>query len=174
VTTLDAPPRRPLAPTLRAPSDRPEEIVSFGRGWWDRWWVAALVLPLMIASDWKLRRRASADALSGHADVQVIVEIGVYGLVAVYLALRHGAAPRLRRTTPLLFSMWLFGGILFFSAFYAVYPPLAIARGNLYRAAIVGAAAVSLAAASVGAIRLGLNPRITPPGLTPGAPDAGA
>jgi len=25
--------------------------------------------------------------------------------------------------------MWLFGGILFFSAFYAVYPPLAIARG---------------------------------------------
>ncbi len=129
MTTLDAPPRRPPAPPLRAVADRPEEIVPAGRTWWDRWWVAALVLPLMIASDWKLRRRASAAALSGQADIQVVVEIGFYGLVAAYLTLRHGVAPRLRRTTPLMFALWLWGGVLFFSAFYAVYPALAIARG---------------------------------------------
>lgn len=108
---------------------KPVVVPSASRAFFQRWWIAALVLPLMIASDWKFRRRVSTSALSGTADSQILIEIGVYGLVAAYLVFRHGRAPRFRRTTNLMFTMWFFGAFLAGSAFYAVYPQISIVRG---------------------------------------------
>ena len=96
----------------------------------ERWWVACLILPLMMASDFKFRRRSAVSALGGTPDTQVLIEVGVYGLVALYLVLAHGRAPRLRRTSPIMFTMWFFATALAASAVYAVYPALAIVRGT--------------------------------------------
>lgn len=96
----------------------------------ERWWVAILILPLMMSSDFKFRRRSAVSALGGTPDAQVLIEVGVYGLVAVYLVLARGKAPRLRRTTPIMFTMWFFASALAGSAVYAVYPTLAIVRGT--------------------------------------------
>lgn len=108
----------------------PVVVPSASQAFFQRWWVAALVLPLMIASDWKFRRRVSTSALSGTADSQILIEVGIYGLIAAYLVLRRGRAPRLRRTSTLMFTMWFFGAFLAGSALYAVYPQISIVRGT--------------------------------------------
>src|SRR4051812_16943960 len=107
----------------------PPRIISGRRAWFERWWVPCLILPMMMTSDFKWRRRAAADALGGSLDIQVGIELCVYIGIAVYLVLKYGKAPRLRRTTNLLFTMWAWAAIVFVSAFYSVYPKLGIVRG---------------------------------------------
>ena len=75
---------------------RPRTI-SASAGFFARWWVPCLVLPMIVASDYKFRHRAAASALGGRPDSQVLMEVGVYALVASYLVLRRGRAPRLAR-----------------------------------------------------------------------------
>ena len=90
-----------------------------------------VVLPLlmMVASDYKTRRRAPGAALSGGADAVVILELAVYGAVATFLFFQLAHPPRFRRPVPALTALWAFGVTLAFTAFYAVYPVLAAARG---------------------------------------------
>ncbi len=125
-------PRHPDINTLEADqhgSNRSRLVPSAWHSHFERWWVAYLILPMMIASDWKFRRRSAQSALGGRPDSQVLIEVAVYGLVALYLVLARGKAPRLRRTSPMLFTMWGYGTILAMSATYAVYPTLALVRG---------------------------------------------
>lgn len=129
MTTLDASPRAAAPALVVAPEPRSSRVIARARVW-DRWWIATLVLPMMVVSDWKMRHRNAAQTLGGSPDAQVLVEIAIYGLVAIALVLsRRSRAPRLARTPALLFCMWWFGAALFCSAFYAVYPTLGIARG---------------------------------------------
>ena len=102
---------------------------SKGRGIVERWWIAMLVLPMMIASDWKYRRRVATSALTGSVDSQILIEVAVYGFVLLYVVLKHGRAPRLRRTSNLMFSLWFSSAFLAGSSLYAIYAKVSIVRG---------------------------------------------
>jgi exopolysaccharide production protein ExoQ len=96
----------------------------------DRWWVAVGGLGLLVASDWQWRRRAFSETLAARADLAILLEIAVYGVVAVYLIVellgppRRGARPR-----PLMLAMWGFGGVTMISALWAPTPAMALVRG---------------------------------------------
>ncbi|MEU5880178.1 O-antigen ligase family protein [Spirillospora sp. NPDC047279] len=94
------------------------------------WWTVALPLALMLSSDYKLRSREVDQAVGGAADLTVLVEIGVYGLAALFLVLRLGMRPPTRRTTGLLLAAWAFSGYVAMSALWSPYKSLGAVRGT--------------------------------------------
>ena len=112
--------------------DQPPIFRSGMSAWFARWWVPCLVLPMMMASDWKWRRRAAQEALGGSIDSQVIIELAVYAGVLLYLLWKYGKAPRWARTDNLRFSMWAWVSITFVSAFYSVFPKLGVVRATQF------------------------------------------
>ncbi|MGZ6975497.1 MAG: O-antigen ligase family protein [Acidimicrobiia bacterium] len=95
------------------------------------WWFAICVLTLIIASDYKLRVRDPRDALSGSIDPLIVLELGLYGLVGLYLAMNFaGHPPRLRRTQPHLYLACLFIGLMVLSVAYTAYPQYALVRAT--------------------------------------------
>lgn len=108
--------------TAHLSSQRPR-LTADGR------WVVLLSLVLMLASDYKLRSRAVDQTVGGSADLTVLAEIGVYGLVALCLYRRFGIRPPTRRTTGLLFAAWSFGVYVAMSALWSPFPQLGVVRG---------------------------------------------
>jgi len=88
------------------------------------WWMP---LALIIATEYKLRRRANDAAVSGSADPFIVLELGVYAFIGVYLLLR--LKPKMR---PNLILMWTVGWCLTaaVSTLYAPSPLLALVRGG--------------------------------------------
>lgn len=86
------------------------------------WW---LPLVLIVATDYKFRRRLNDDALSGSLDVFVLLELAIYGLVAAYLAFRP--TPR-TRWYPVVVMITCYCLVTAVSAIYAPFPMLAMAR----------------------------------------------
>jgi len=84
---------------------------------------------MIIASDYKLRRRPPRSSLSGQADLQILVEIGVYAAVAGFLVLAFGPPPSMRRMSPLLLVAWGWATFMALSVAWAVYPTSAAVRG---------------------------------------------
>lgn len=100
------------------------------------WW---LPIALMVASDYKLRRRASDQAISGAADPFIVLELGVYLAIACYLVVR--LRPTMRRHIVLV---WMAGYLLSAaaSALYAPFPVFALVRA--FQAVVVLLAMVQL------------------------------
>jgi exopolysaccharide production protein ExoQ len=94
-----------------------------------RRWPMVLPLALMLASDYKLRSRPVGDTVGGSPDLTIFLEIGVYGLAAVFLYLRFGLRPPTRRTTGLLFMGWTWAGYVALSALWTPYHQLGLVRG---------------------------------------------
>lgn len=94
------------------------------------WWAVTLPLALMLASDYKLRSRDVDKAVSGSADLTVLIEIGIYGLAGLYLVNRFGLGPPRRRITGLLFASWAFFGYAALSALWSPFKSLGIVRGT--------------------------------------------
>jgi O-antigen ligase len=92
------------------------------------WWLTAIALPMMVASDYDWRVRSVAESLSGAADIAVLLEIAVYGVCGVVL-IALWAHARDRRAWPLLYVTGAWVVIMVASALYAPYPQLAIVRG---------------------------------------------
>nr|MBA2625571.1 hypothetical protein [Acidimicrobiia bacterium] len=92
-------------------------------------WVAWTALPLMVASEFSLRRRSQNAALSGAADSAVVVELVVYLAVAAFLVLSLVQPPNGRRIPALLLVMWGFTLAMLLAAFWSPFPLLATARG---------------------------------------------
>ena len=69
------------------------------QSWFARWWFAVCAIALIIGSDYKFRHRSPLDALSATVDREILIELGLYGIVATYLLFLHnrnrvpGAAP---------------------------------------------------------------------------------
>lgn len=87
------------------------------------WWLPLL---LMVASDYKLRRRASDQAISGSADPFIIVELAIYLAVGCYLLVR--LRPTMRHHVVMV---WMAGYLLAAAAstLYAPFPVFALVRG---------------------------------------------
>lgn len=91
-------------------------------------WPTACALVLLVASDYKLRVRGTDQSISGNADPFVLLEIGLYGLVALFLLTRFGRPPRITRTSVPLFlaSAWVV--VMVISVAYSPYPVLGVIR----------------------------------------------
>jgi exopolysaccharide production protein ExoQ len=94
-----------------------------------RRWPVVLPLALMLASDYKLRSRPVGETVGGSPDLTIFMEIGVYGLAAMFLYLHFGLRPPTRRTTGLLFMGWTWAGYVALSALWTPYLQLGMVRG---------------------------------------------
>jgi exopolysaccharide production protein ExoQ len=93
-----------------------------------RWWLAVLVLAMLVASEYKLRLRPPAATLRGDLDLQIAVELGVYGLAALFLLAMFGY-PRRQRPPAVLLTAGYFSVVMLASTLWAVYPVTAFTRG---------------------------------------------
>ena len=91
-------------------------------------WVPACALALMVASDYKVRLRSANDTLAGGADIYVMLEIAVYGIVAGYLLLTQPARPRISRTSVLAYMTIGYVVVLVIASTYSPYRSLAVVR----------------------------------------------
>jgi O-antigen ligase len=93
-------------------------------------WFVLLTLLFMVATEYKFRRRSLADSLGGSLDTMVMVEIGVYGLIAVAMAALHLRGSRPAKGTPVMVSLWVYAGVTAASSAYAPFPNLAMVRAG--------------------------------------------
>lgn len=92
------------------------------------WEFALSALALMVASDYKLRVRDPASTLGGGVDVFVLLEIGLYGLVALRLLLTAPRLPVPRRVPPVVHLCCCYVGLLAVGATWSPYRSLAAVR----------------------------------------------
>ncbi|MGF7237755.1 MAG: O-antigen ligase family protein [Frankia sp.] len=95
----------------------------------NRWALAWIVLPLMLASDYKARLRDQQASVGGRPDVIVLLEIVVYATVAVLLVLTVARAPAGRRRPTLINLAWVFGAYFAAAGLWSPYRHLALIRG---------------------------------------------
>lgn len=118
--------------TLPAPvpaAVRPTQPSSAGRNrsLWP-WWIAAALIPMMFASEFKLRTRSDTATISGKPDIFIYVEIIVYILVAVFLSREMPWRLKARRFTAVRFAGWAFAVYYALTAVYSPYKQLAFVR----------------------------------------------
>jgi exopolysaccharide production protein ExoQ len=117
---------RPIAPPAAPPLP----------AWWTRiLWV--LPLALVVATEYKLRRRNIDEVLEGRIDPLIAMELGVYALIGVWAVWR--LVPRRPQLQPLMVIMWGYILSTAVSAIYSDFPTLALARG--VQLVIIGAVA---------------------------------
>lgn len=85
-------------------------------------------LGLIVASEYKLRRRPPEQAVSGAPDFLVVLEITAYALVACLLFLRFRPTPRWRTTDWVTLAGYGYVAVLVLSALYSPYFELAVVR----------------------------------------------
>jgi exopolysaccharide production protein ExoQ len=96
-----------------------------------RYWPVVCVLAMVVASDYKFRLRADTDTINGQADAFVLLEIGVYTAIAVFLAVKfRPTLRRLRRTDPATFLGYAYVVVCAGSALYSPYHALALVRAG--------------------------------------------
>jgi len=89
------------------------------------WWLVPMLM--VVATEYKFRRRSINDALSGAVDPFIAVELGIYGMIGVWAALKLG--PRTPKLNGLLVLMWGYILTTAVSSLYSTFPLLALARG---------------------------------------------
>jgi O-antigen ligase/O-antigen/teichoic acid export membrane protein len=113
------PPRgRPAARASRAGRTTP---IDWGR---ELLWIAPLVL--IVAVEYKFRRRSIDDALSGSIDIMIAVELATLALIGTWSLWR--LVPSRPRLEPLMMLMWGYILTTAVSALYSPFPMLALAR----------------------------------------------
>jgi O-antigen/teichoic acid export membrane protein/O-antigen ligase len=90
-------------------------------------WLWVLPLVLIVATEYKLRRRDINDSLSGSVDFGIMIELGLFGLVGLAAAsiMVHAKV----RWVPLSILMCGYAATTAISAIYAPFPMMALARG---------------------------------------------
>ncbi|OHV39874.1 MULTISPECIES: O-antigen ligase family protein [Pseudofrankia] len=95
----------------------------------NRWALAFVILPLMLASDYKLRLRDQQATVSGQPDIFIFIEIGVYAAVAAVLLLTVARAPAGRRSATVINLAWIFAIYCVCAGLWSPYRQLALVRG---------------------------------------------
>jgi exopolysaccharide production protein ExoQ len=93
-----------------------------GRGWLRRNWVTLCGLALFVGSDYKFRTRSTEDSISGRPDAFILIELGLYGAIALYIVLVWAKPPRATRVPFPLLSAGFYLGLLALSVTYTPYP----------------------------------------------------
>ncbi|MEM9611075.1 MAG: O-antigen ligase family protein [Actinomycetota bacterium] len=91
------------------------------------WWFATALLGAMIASDYEFRRRDVTAALESSVDVQILLEILVYGVIAGVLLAFGFRGSRVVTTGPRVFA-WGFAVTALVSVVYAPFVGVAAVR----------------------------------------------
>ncbi|MQA07260.1 MAG: hypothetical protein GEU98_01690 [Pseudonocardiaceae bacterium] len=91
-------------------------------------WPLVCTLALIIASEYKLRVRADDQTVSGDADPFILIEIGVYALVAAFLFLRFRPTFRTRRADWVTYLGYAYAAVLIGAALYSPYHAVALVR----------------------------------------------
>ncbi len=107
------------------PPGRPRTSPS---AWLLRNWAPLAALALIVANDYKFRRRSATETLSGGADVYILLEIAVYGAVAVFLVLSQRGLPRPGRPPLVLLLATGYVGLIVASVAYSPFKALASVR----------------------------------------------
>lgn len=117
-----APPAQdvPLAP--------PERERTTPSAWMARNWVALTALALIVANDYKFRRRSATETLSGGVDAYILLEVAVYALVGAYLVLSQRGLPRPGRPPLVLLLATGYVGLIVAAAGYSPFRALASVR----------------------------------------------
>jgi O-antigen ligase len=123
-----APPIRPAGPIRSRPAERalPSAIAGRRRIEWNRelLWIAPIVV--ILAIEYKFRRRSIDDALSGSIDVMIALELLTLALIGTWSLWRLlRSKPRLE---PVMILMWGYILTTSVSALYSAFPMLALAR----------------------------------------------
>lgn len=95
--------------------------------WSRRNWVTLAGLALIIGSDYKFRTRDSTAAISGQIDFFILLELGLYGVVGLYLLARWTRPGRVLRE-PELLTAGFYLLMMALSLSEAPYPAYAMAR----------------------------------------------
>jgi len=123
MTGVTAPVQQPAPPARPSPASGSAVKRALGE-----WWFAICALTLIVASDYKIRVRPPQAALGGSVDPLILIELGLYALVGLYLATQRAHVPRLGRTQPHLYLACLFVGLMVLSVVYTAYPQYAMVR----------------------------------------------
>lgn len=124
------PPRPPTRPTRAgARPGAPARLRSGTRGRRTDWsrellWIAPLVV--IVAIEYKFRRRSIDDALSGSIDLMIAIELVTLALIGIWALWR--LIPSTPRLEPLMMLMWGYILTTAASAMYSAFPMLALAR----------------------------------------------
>lgn len=94
------------------------------------------LIALVVVSDFQFRLRDNKAAVSGNADPFVMLEVGTYAAVALFLFFRFRPRPRFRRPTKLALLGYIYAGALIFSAVYSPYTALALVRAGQVAVAV--------------------------------------
>lgn len=86
------------------------------------------LLALIVASEYKFRLRDQDQSISGAPDVFVLLEIGVYAIVACWLFTRFRPAPRLTTAHWVTLACYGYIAVLALSAMYSPYFEMAVVR----------------------------------------------
>lgn len=142
VSAVGDAPLRPGAPRPRRRGGRLLQPPRPPMGWLGRWWVALVGVACIAASDYKLRLREVGSTLSGRPDLNIILELAVYGTVAVFLVLRVGLLRARPPADRLIVAFLGFAGVTAVSGLYATYPALGLVRAA--QTVVVAALAVAV------------------------------
>jgi O-antigen ligase len=125
---IPPPPMRPVAgaPPARAARSSPPPPRRAAAVDWRRELLWVVPLSLIVATEFKTRRRSIDDALSGSIDLMIAIELVVYAVVGVWAMWR--LVPSRPRLEPLTIIMWGYVLSTAVSALYSQYPTLAFAR----------------------------------------------
>lgn len=111
-------------------------------------WIVPLVM--IVATEYKVRRRSIDEALAGAVDPMIAVELGIYGLIGAWAIWRLAPAPP--RMTALTMVMWGYILTTATSGLYSTFPLLAMARS--VQLVIIGAVIHLLAVdGTIGTVR---------------------
>jgi exopolysaccharide production protein ExoQ len=91
-------------------------------------WPTICALVLFVASDYKLRVRPNDQSIAGRSDPFVLLEVGLYALVALFLVTHFVGPPRIRRVSTPVFLATAWVVVMVVSVTYSPYPVLAAIR----------------------------------------------
>lgn len=85
------------------------------------WWFAAAAIAFILGSDYKLRIRDVHDSVSAGIDAEVLLEIALYGMVAVYLLYTFPVLPKSKRVPLQVYLSGCFAALVVLSVAYSPY-----------------------------------------------------
>lgn len=108
----------------------------------NRWWFAIALVAITLASDTKFRLKGSATAAGGSADTLILLEVGLYLLVAAYLLGWRVGRLRIGRWPTPYVAFAVYTALVVLSVSYAVYTDYAVIRAvqSVILLALIGVA----------------------------------